>query len=239
MKRIFILLMAFCAVLFATAQDVIFLGANDSIIAKVVSIGASEITYQKWSNLEGPIYSIKTEQIVAIRYANGSCDFFNNKEPETTQAASSHDEMLLSRSGNTYYSEGLVMNKKETLRWLETQNCSYAYEQFRKGYITANVGWGLFGVGFAVGILGAALYRNKIYLDKDGNYKGYVTPEGPALLAIGSAVLITSIPTIAVGYGKMHNTVHAYNALCTSTSQVRPFWSVQASNNGLGIAYNF
>ena len=233
------MLFVVASTLFATAQDVIFFGSNDSIVAKVVSIGTSEITYQKWSNLEGPSYSIKTEQIVAIRYANGTYDFFNNKEIETTQATSSNDEILLTRSGNTYYYEGLVMNKKETLRWLETQNCPYAYEQFRKGLITANVGWGLFGAGFAVGILGSALHRNILYKDEYGNYRGYVTPEGPALLTIGGVVLIASIPTIAVGYSKMHKTVHAYNALCTSTSQVRPFWSVQASNNGLGIAYNF
>jgi hypothetical protein len=42
----------------ANAQDVIILEGNDSIVAKVLSIGTSEINYRRWNNLEGPIYSI-------------------------------------------------------------------------------------------------------------------------------------------------------------------------------------
>lgn len=235
------MLFVVASTLCATAQDVIFLGTNDSIVAKVISVGTAEIIYRRWNNLEGPTYSISIADVVSIRYANGIYDYYSQNV--TTVQSELNEDMsnsgLLYRSGNTYYSKDMVMNKKETLRWLETQSCQEAYWQFHKGYITSNVGWGLFATGSVLGILGGALYRNKIYEDEYGNYRGYVTPEGPALIAIGSIVLFASVPTIAVGYSKMHKAVHVYNVSCGTTAQVKSYWSLQVSNNGFGVAYNF
>lgn len=59
-----------------------------------------------------------------------------------------------------------------------------------------------------------------------------------ALYYVGAFSIVASIPTISVGYAKMHNSVDVYNVACT-TAQVRPYWSIQTSNNGIGLAYNF
>lgn len=219
------------------AQDVIVCTSNDSIMARVLSVGESEITYYQWNDLQGPIYSISKNNVVDIYYENDSSDSFDFQD--SAGSSTPNTSIMLLRYGNKYYYDryALNMNKKETLAWLESQNCSAAYKQFRSGYITSNVGWGMIASGFALEIIGAACYRTKL-VREDNVYHTYTYPEGPALITIGSIVTIASIPTIAVGYSKMHKAVHTYNA-CNIMGQTRPYWTIQASNNGLGIAYNF
>ncbi|MBO6306022.1 MAG: hypothetical protein J6M55_00810 [Paludibacteraceae bacterium] len=230
MKRIVIMLFVVASTLLATAQDVIFLGANDSIVAKVVSVGTSEITYKKWSNLEGPAYSISVNQIAAIRYANGTYDFFNSKNTSSQQeTSSSANKMQLTRSGNTYYYGNQVMNKQATLEWLSTQNCPTAYAQFKQGLNLSKGGWFIMAIGLGLDLGGFIILGTQ--------------PEnktiGAILSGIGAAFEIACIPTIAVGYSKMHQTVNVYNVSCAATAQVKPYWSLQTSNNGIGLAYNF
>ena len=227
MKRLFITLLAVSATLFASAQDVIFLGANDSIVGKVISIGTSEITYKKWTNLEGPIYSLSINQIAAIRYANGTYDFLNNKtSPVVTNT---NNAVSVIRSGNSYMYGDLVMNKGEFEDWLKEQNCSAACMQFTSGRKTANAGWALMATGLMADLVGT------IIVVKAKNVSG----PGAVLMGIGGALEIACIPTIAVGYSKMHRSVDVYNASCKSTASVQPYWAVQASSNGIGLAYHF
>ena len=228
MKK-FLLLGIICVlcIISAQAQDVIFRSSTDSIQAQVLTVGTSEVTYRKWNNLEGPIYSISVDEIAAIRYINGSYDFFSNKNVLTQERPNQSHQMMLTRSGNTYYYDKLVMNKQATLEWLETQNCYSAYSQFRSGYKTANAGWALMGVGLGLDLCGT------IILFRTGRAIGGI------FAGLGAALEIACIPTIAVGYSKMHQTVNVYNMTCNSTAKVKPYWTLQASENGIGIAYKF
>ena len=214
----------------AQAQDVIFRSSADSIQAQVLTVGTTEVTYRKWNNLEGPIYSISINEIAAIRYANGTYDFFTNKNVGATQTKSNASpSTMLTRVGNTYYYNDIVMNKHATLEWLSTQDCPTAYSQFRSGMSTANAGWALMTTGLLIDLVGTII-----------TLKGRTTPTlGGILMGIGGALELACIPTIAVGYSKMHQTVNVYNVSCGKTAEVKPYWSVQASNNGIGLAYNF
>lgn len=230
MKRIVIMLLVVASTLLATAQDVIFLGANDSIVAKVLSVGTSEITYKKWSNIEGPDYSISINQIAAIRYANGTYDFFNRNNTNSPQETSpSVNKMQLTRSGNTYYYGNQIMNKQATLDWLSTQDCPAAYAQFKRGLDLSQAGWFLMAIGLGLDLTGTIILGTQTK----------VNVASGIIIGIGAAFEIACIPTIAVGYSKMHQTVNVYNVSCGATAQVKPYWSLQASSNGIGLAYNF
>ena len=225
MKRIILMISIVSLSLLAMAQDVIFRNSTDSIVAKVLSIGTKEITYQKWSNLEGPIYTILIKDVAAIRYANGSYDFFNNK---TSPAVANDDFTPVVRTGNTYMYGDLVMNNNSFEDWLKEQNCSAAYTQFSAGRKTANAGWALMITGLLMDITGTILavkVRN--------------APFGYIFVGIGGALEIACIPTLIVGYTKMHNSVNVYNVSCKSTAFVKPYWAVQASSTGIGLAYHF
>jgi len=228
MKKLLLLgIICVLVTLTAQAQDVIFRSSTDSIQAQVLTVGTSEVTYRKWNNLEGPIYSISIDEIAAIRYANGSYDFFSNKSVTTPEKSNQSHSMMLTRSGNTYYYDNLVMNKQATLEWLETQKCPAAYEQFRYGLNLSKGGWMLMGIGLGLDLCGT------IILYKTGKAIGGI------LTGLGAAFEIACIPTIAVGYSKMHQSVNVYNMSCNKTAKVKPYWTIQASENGIGLAYKF
>ncbi len=73
----------FTALLFSTsaliAQDTIHTINRKKIIAKVIQINNKDISYKKFSHLEGPIYRIDIRDVVKIVFANGVVDIFNQK----------------------------------------------------------------------------------------------------------------------------------------------------------------
>lgn len=60
------------------AQDMIVTRNGDVIQAKVTKIGTTEVDYKKWSNQDGPTYSIAISSILAINYQNGEKEAFEN-----------------------------------------------------------------------------------------------------------------------------------------------------------------
>ena len=210
------------------AQDMIYLNSSDSILAKVLTIKDNEISYHKWNNLEGPIYSISTNEVAAIRYANGTYDFFTPKDINVTQDKKK-SSVMLTRAGNTYYYDNMVMGKRTMLEWLEKQNCPAAYNQFQRGYNTAQTGWVFMAAGLSFDLVGAILRGIRI----EQGIPGII------FMALGGALELACIPTIAVGYSKMHQTVNVYNVSCSTSSKPKSYWALQAGNNGIGIAYKF
>ena len=151
-------------------------------------------------------------------------------------------QKALTRSGNTYFLGNQVMDKKAYIRFLET-NCPAAWQKANSGYKTATAGWCLLGIGAGLelgGVIGVIATTGSIIngTTDDGMTAVNSTLALAALYYVGAFSIVASIPTISVGYAKMHNSVDVYNVACT-TAQVRPYWSIQTSNNGIGLAYNF
>lgn len=151
-------------------------------------------------------------------------------------------QKALTRSGNTYFLGNQVMDKKAYIRFLET-NCPAAWQKANSGYKTATAGWCLLGIGAGLeigGVIGIIATTGSIINGTivDGTTAVNSTLGLATLYYVGAVSIVASIPTIAVGYAKMHNSVDVYNVAC-ATAQVRPYWSIQTSKNGIGLAYNF
>lgn len=156
----------------------------------------------------------------------------------------------LMRIDNTYFYGGQAIDKSQILDWYAQQNCKAAYEQFAKGQKLATAGWVCLGIGATLDA--SAIVCSGIYLyhaNKRGSYsaaparvKGYSSDAlyfSAQCLSLGAAAFeIACIPLLVVGYHKMHNSADVYNVYCT-TAQARPYWTLQASNNGLGLAMKF
>ncbi len=73
-------------ILICNAQDIIIYKDGNEQQAKVLKIGANEIVFKKYNNLNGPEYTKSKSNIFMIRYEDGSKDLFedtpntNNKE---------------------------------------------------------------------------------------------------------------------------------------------------------------
>lgn len=173
--------------------------------------------------------TIPASQIQSVALSNGQVK-------EYTVISDTHIEKTpsisyVSRSGNTYYYEGKKMKGASYERFLE-KNCATAYDLYQNGEIIASAGWTLFacGLGFDIGsTIGALILSNA----KVGS--------SPAIIAfsvIGACCEIACIPTLCVGYARKHKSADIFNTTCAKkTSQT--YWSINASQNGIGIAYNF
>lgn len=58
------------------AQDVIVKKDGSTIISKVEEIGSAEIKYKKWSNQDGPMYTISVSDVARINFENGTVESF-------------------------------------------------------------------------------------------------------------------------------------------------------------------
>ena len=67
----------------AVSQDVILKKDNTTILSKVLEVTSTEIKYKKWSNQDGPTYSISRSEVVSINYQNGDVDRFNDNAAVT------------------------------------------------------------------------------------------------------------------------------------------------------------
>jgi len=157
---------------------------------------------------------------------------------EQPQAAAKGAQLVC--SGNTYYyGTQEVMNKRQMLDWYARHNCQEAYNQFAKGRNLAKAGWTCLGIGLAMDVAGFASAAYFLY--SPNSTKKTTDPAYIALvsLSVGAAALeIACIPTLIVGYRKMHHSVDVYNVRC-ATAKVQPYWAIQASSNGLGLAMKF
>lgn len=77
MKRVLLFLMLLSATS-VFAQDVIVKKDGSTILSKVVEVGSTEVKYKKFSNQNGPTYTITKAEIQAINYENGEKDTFSD-----------------------------------------------------------------------------------------------------------------------------------------------------------------
>lgn len=56
------------------AQDTIYFKDKSIISSKIIEIGITEIQYQNFENLTGPIYSVLKKDVKTIKYSNGEID---------------------------------------------------------------------------------------------------------------------------------------------------------------------
>ena len=65
----------FCLMSIGTsAQDVIIRKNGDEIQAKVLAVSDSEIDYKKWSNQNGPTYTMSKEDVFCLLYTSDAAD---------------------------------------------------------------------------------------------------------------------------------------------------------------------
>ncbi len=211
-----ILKACFCGIILCTmsanAQDTIRTKNGETIIAKVIEVTDSNIRYVDFDNQDGPNFSSSTSNIESITFKNGRTKEFN----APAQQATSQKPII--RSGNKYICDGKVYRRTDYENFLKN-TCPLAQKEYTSGRKIAKAGWALFGVGVGLDVC----------------FSWWLPYSGiPAL-----ACEIACIPTLIVGYKRMHNSAEIYNGSCYNKNGQSSYWSVNASSYGMGLAYNF
>ena len=87
MKRvIFLLLLALLPSLSISAQDIITKKDGTDIAARILEVNIDDIKYKRFSNLEGPTYTIAKSDVLIVRYENGENEVFNDVNRQSYKA---------------------------------------------------------------------------------------------------------------------------------------------------------
>lgn len=217
MKRFFTLIVCLLYGCILSAQDIITKKDGTDIQAKVTEVGESQISYKKFSNLNGPVYTINISDIIMITYENGEREMYNiEKNSSLPQGVMTYN----SWSGKV--SVGGVTVENEMLdRFFTPED----YQLFKKGKSVSTVGSvlacvGAVPFGYSIGYMGAA---------------GETDETNLAMLIGGGVVMIAGIIVGSTGERKMKKAMANYNSALT----FQPEFHIGATNYGVGIALVF
>lgn len=150
----------------------------------------------------------------------------------TVMHAQNNNAILLQPAGSYLYYGDQMMDKKQCVEFLSTRH-QPAYETFQSGYKCTQAGWGLLGAGFGVDVVGAVLMTIGLQGKNDAMFF-----TGAGCVIAGGLAVIASIPTFFVGYVRLNKGVDMFNmSQAAATSQA--YWTIQGSENGLGLALHF
>ncbi len=144
----------------------------------------------------------------------------------TSQQDVSEKYRVVKTGKNEYVYNGKYMNKKEYEYFLRN-NCSLAYQQYRKGNNLVVAGWSLFGCGMAP--LGLGIMLSLI--------DAPIT--GALLITTGVLSVASGITLFSIGYPRRDKALDIYNEKCASSSAAMISFNLTSGTNGLGIAMNF
>ncbi|MBP3614178.1 MAG: hypothetical protein J6J37_05280 [Bacteroidaceae bacterium] len=131
--RLFAFITAILCTMNVQSQDILVKRSGGELQVKVLKISSEVIEYKKWSNQDGPTYTLATSEVNMIKYENGEQDVFNSdtsaevSEDSTTTAVeknskghiratpAANNQSLIDEYNNeihTYIAKGEPKNKK-------------------------------------------------------------------------------------------------------------------------------
>lgn len=108
------------------AQDVIVMKDGSTVLAKVLKITKTEVTYKKYNNLQGPEYTMSISDIVSINYENGTKEDFNPVVSQTEVQSSTDifttdvktSDLELLKAYNGYSDLSAKIKKRRLIGWI-------------------------------------------------------------------------------------------------------------------------
>jgi hypothetical protein len=184
-KLIFSAIIVFTT-LVTRAQDMLILKSGEDINAKIVEIGTQEITYRKFENLDGPIYTIPKEKIFMIKYQNGTKETFGS---QLNEDAKTEQKKVLNAP---------PVQEKKSISLNDSQR------KLQKGKVLTGIGTSFSTVGAALLISGGVVFGNSVYYSNGRYFYDYIAESnGLIMMSVGGVVLATGLPMMIVGLAKM------------------------------------
>ena len=126
---------------FLYSQDKLIDFEGNSTEVKVLEINETEIKYKKFSNLEGPLYTINKENVYEIQYANGEIEQLNKKVVEVDDAYENLEKNNIDAifaKGNKVFVENVNSAKPKAIMYLEEHITKWGYWEVTKNIYEAD-----------------------------------------------------------------------------------------------------
>lgn len=126
-KGLLLIIIALGFVKIADAQDIIVKIDGTTIDSKVTKITTTEVEYKKWSNVDGPVYTIDKNLVSQIKYQNGDIEDY-------TIIETPHN--FMKRVGRTLVLDGHTLSDEEVFALVGEENYNTyisARNQIRNG----------------------------------------------------------------------------------------------------------
>ncbi len=142
------------------------------------------------------------------------------------------DSPEILKYGSKLYHNGMQLSWNE-FEMLTAQNNWQAHLKYTTGKKLIKNGWGCFISGLLIHYAVGGAFWWAYEASNEVAYEVCAMTAG----TVGGAVFISSIPIIAVGYGKRNNSVKMYNEGLYPAPEIS--YNITAGENGLGFAINF
>ena len=196
MNKFYLLVVLVISSVFANAQDKIYLKSGDNIEAKILEVNVDNVKYKKFSNLEGPTFTIEKSDIQMVVYQNGESQIFKESVADKKKKSKS------SNFGKNRFSTDILSFG------YYGPGTSLAYERLLKGGkmgLEIPISYHVDGVGAIMGL--ANISDSSFGITVGTNLKFYPAGEGKGFF-VG--------PTLAVGvlpYTEYYNDYYTYESL--------------------------
>lgn len=124
-----------------SAQDILTKRNGDEIEVKVLKISDSEVEYKKWSNPNGPSYTVSKSDVFMIKYKNGEKDVFSDTPSASADKQNSQKQV----QGAPQKAEPTDENASLTEQYNKYETIVAEYTQKRKDK-KCKRWWGTLGV---------------------------------------------------------------------------------------------
>jgi hypothetical protein len=179
-KVLIVCIIALCYVGSVFGQDILTLKSGEEIEVVVTEINQKTVWYKKFSNLDGPLYSLPKSDIFMIKYPNGEKDVFNVATPTQSIQGYNRKEpgvacilsLLLPGGGQYYngqYGKGGVMTAlciASIFGIAANPYRNYDYGSYDYSYSNSNLSVGFFTLlyfgNFLWSVIDAPISANKI-----------------------------------------------------------------------------
>lgn len=242
----------------ALAQDKIITKKAETIEATIIEVNISDIKYRKFSNPDGPLYTILKADIASIIYANGSVEVFE-ADTQKRMPAQQHgftgisegdvtvgvigaggcyfnpeSPLPIVRTADGYMYNGMSVNYSTVQHIINTVN-PLRGKQLQSAKTLKNTGEGLFYCGLTLISCGS------IFIACAGDDEA-LADTGAAIMVVGTLTAFpVGIPIWAVGAGRIRGAISAYNSDLETYASGKPRTELRLIQGkyGIGIALAF
>lgn len=218
MKKLFSLIALLTFICFTTsAQDIITQKDGSDIQAKVIEVGINQISYKKYSNLDGPTYVISKDNILMITYENGEREVYASNVETNTKSLLPQGMMTFNSWSGKVSVGGVTMDDDMLGRYFTPEDYKL-YTNGRNSYIGGTI----------MGVIGAIPFGWNLGTWIAG---GKTNKE----LCIGSG-LIMSLGLIcsAIGESNIKKAISHYNSTLSFVPTID--FGTTTDDLGLGLA---